>query len=52
MDQNKKKNKIIKRKNDLLNEIIDKSKSFEEEIKLLKKRENLKAFYPYRDFWR
>ena len=38
MDQNKKKNKIIKRKNDLLNEIIDKSKSFEEEIKLLKKR--------------
>ena len=33
MDQNE----IIKEKNDLLDEIIDKSKSFEEQIKSLKK---------------
>ena len=36
MDQNKK-NEIIKGKNDILDEIIDKSKSFEEQIKSLKK---------------
>ena len=36
MSQNEK-NKIIKGKNDVLDEIIDKSKSFEEQIKLLKK---------------
>ena len=36
MSQNKK-NEIIKGKNDILDEIIDKSKSFEEQIKLLKK---------------
>ena len=38
MDQNKKKKEIIKEKNDILDEIIDKSKSFEEQIKSLKKR--------------
>ena len=43
MDQNKK-NETIKGKNDILDEIIDKSKSFEEQIKLLKKREDLKGF--------
>ena len=43
MDQNKK-NEIIKGKKDILDEIIDKSKSFEEQIKLLKKREDLKEF--------
>ena len=32
-----KKNEIIKGKNDILDEIIDKSKSFEEQIKSLKK---------------
>ena len=32
------KNKIIKGKKDILDEIIDKSKSFEEQIKLLKKK--------------
>ena len=32
-----KKNKIIKEKNDYLDKIIDKSKSFEEQIKSLKK---------------
>ena len=36
MSQNGK-NEIIKGKNDILDKIIDKSKSFEEQIKLLKK---------------
>ena len=43
-------NKIIKKTNDVLDEIIDKSKSFEEQIKLLEKREDLKGFWPYNDF--
>ena len=46
----KTKNEIIKGKNDLLDEIIDKSKSFEEQIKSLKKREDLKGFWTYNDF--
>ena len=45
-----KKNKIIKGKNDNLDEIIDKSKSFEEQIKSLKKLEGLKGYWPYKDF--
>ena len=49
MGQNKK-NKIIKGKNDILDEIIDKSKSFEEQIKSLKKREDVKGRWPYDDF--
>ena len=49
MSQNEK-NKIIKGKNDTLDEIIDKSISFEEQIKSLKKREDLKGFWPYNDF--
>ena len=49
MDQNKK-NEIIKGKKDILDEIIDKSKSFEEQIKLLKKREDLKGYWPYNDY--
>ena len=36
-------NKIIKGLNDILDEIVDKSKSFEEQIKLLKKRKDLKG---------
>ena len=44
MGQNKK-NKIIKGKNDILDEIIDKSKSFEEQIKSIKKIENLNEYY-------
>ena len=44
------KNEIIKNLNDNLDEIIDKSKSFEEQIKLLEKREDLKGFWPYNDF--
>ena len=47
MDQNKK-NEIIKGKNDILDEIIDKSKSFEEQIKSLEKLKDLKG---YCQFW-
>ena len=46
MDQNKK----IKGLNDNLNEIIDKTKSFEEQIESLKKLESLKGYYPYNDY--
>ena len=49
IDQNKK-GEIIKGTNDLLDEIIKESKSFEEQIKSLKKREDLKGFLPYNDF--
>ena len=45
MDQNK----IIKNLNDNLDEIIDKSKSFEKQIKLLKKRKDLKGYNDYGD---
>ena len=44
MDQNKK-NKIIKKLNDHLDKIIDKSKSFEDQIKSIKKVENLEEYY-------
>ena len=40
----KEKNIRIKRLNDILDEIIDKSKSLEEQIKLFKKMENLKLY--------
>ena len=43
-------NKEIKDLNDNLDEIIDKSKSFEEQIKSLKKREDLKGYWPYNDY--
>ena len=49
MDQNKK-NKKIKDLNDILDEIFDKLKSFEEQIKSLKEKEDLKGFLPYNDF--
>ena len=45
MRQNK-----IKKLNDHLDEIIDKSKSFEYQIKLLKRGEDLKGYWPYKDF--
>ena len=45
-----KKTEIIKNLNDNLDEIIDKSKSFEEQIKSLKKREDLKGYWPYNDY--
>ena len=46
MDQNKT-NEIIKGLNDNLDEIIDKSKSFEDQIKSLKKLQGLEECYPY-----
>ena len=49
MDQNKK-NETIKGLNDNLDKIIDKSKSFEDQIKSLKKLESLKGYWPYKDF--
>ena len=45
-----KKTEKIKGKNDNLDEIIDKLKSFEEQIKSLKKLEGLKGYWPYNDF--
>ena len=44
------KNETIKYLNDLLDEMIGKSKLFEEQIKSLKKREDLKGFCRYHDF--
>ena len=49
MGQNKKK-EIIKGLNNNLDEIIDKSKLFEEQIESLKKLEDLKGYWPYKDF--
>ena len=46
MDQNKK-NKIIKKLNDHLDKIIDKSKSFEDQIKSIRKIENRYDDYHY-----
>ena len=43
MDQSKK-NQKIKDLNDILDEIIDKSKSFEQQIKSLKKVKSLKGY--------
>ena len=44
------KNKIIKGLNDNLDEIIDKSKLFEEQIESLKKLEDLKRYCSYKDY--
>ena len=49
MDQNKK-NIIIKGVNDVLDKIIDKSKSFEDQIKSIKKVENLNEYWFTNDF--
>ena len=49
MDQNKNKKKI-KDFNDILDEIIDKSKSFEEQTKPLKNLKGLNGYYPYNDY--
>ena len=45
-----KKNEIIKNLNDDLDEIIDKSKSFEDQIESLKKLEDLKEYLFMKDF--
>ena len=49
MSQNKKKQNN-KNLNDDLDKIIDKSKSFEEQIKIFKKREDLKGYQSYNDY--
>ena len=49
MNQDKK-NEIIIQKKDILDKIIDKSKSFEEQIKSLKKLEDLKWYWSYKNF--
>ena len=49
MDQNKK-NKIINGLNDNLDKIIDKSKSFEDQIESLEKVENLEEYYFINNF--
>ena len=46
-DETMSQNKILKELNDNFDKIIEKSKSFEEQIKSLKKREDLKGFWPY-----
>ena len=43
-------NKIIKEKNDDFDKIIDKSKPFEDQIKSLKRVENLDDYYCEKDF--
>ena len=49
VDQNEK-NIIIKKLNDHLDKIIDKSESFEDQIELLEKVENLEEYYFIDDF--
>ena len=49
-NENEDDDETIRDLNDILDEIIDKSKSFEEQIKSLKKREDLNKFWPYNDF--
>ena len=49
IDQSKK-TKKMKNKNDILDEIIDKSKLFEEQIKLLKKIKGLKGYQHSNDY--
>ena len=49
MNQNQK-NIIIKKLNHHLDKIIDKSKSFEDQIKSIKKVENLEKYYFINDF--
>ena len=50
MKKNPKKNKIIKYLNDNLDGIIDKSKSFEDQIKSIRKIKNLDDYYYVNDF--
>ena len=45
-----KKNIIIKKINDYLDEIVDKSKSFEDQIKSIRKIKNLDDYYYVNDF--
>ena len=47
---NQKNNNTVKELNDLLDKIIDKSKSFEEQIKSIRKLENLGEYYYINDY--
>ena len=49
-DQRMNQNKRVKNSNDILDEIIDNPRSFEEQIKSLKKLEDLKGHYPCDNF--
>ena len=49
-NEKKKKKEIIKRLNDDFDKIIDKSKSFEEQIKSIRKVKNLKEYYDMHDY--
>ena len=49
-DNNENDNNIIKQLNDNLDEIIDKSKSFEDQIKSIRKVENLNEYYFINDY--
>ena len=49
-NDNENDNNIIKQLNDSLDEIIDKSKSFEDQIKSIKKVENLNEYYFINDY--
>ena len=49
-DQRINQNKRVKNSNDILDEIIDKPRSFEEQIKSLKKLEDLKGHCPCGNF--
>ena len=49
-DNNENDNNIIKQLNDNLDEIIDKSKSFEDQIKSIRKVKNLDDYYYVNDF--
>ena len=49
-DETMSQNEKIRDLNDLLDEIIDKSKSFEEQIKLLEKIEDLEEYWFMKDY--
>ena len=49
-ETNQNKKKTIEKLNDHLDEIIDKSKSFKDQIESLKKIENLEEYYFINDF--
>ena len=49
-DETMSQNEVIKGKNDILDKIIDKSKSFEEQIKSIRKLENLGEYYYINDY--
>ena len=49
-DENENENNLIKQLNDNLDEIIDKSKSFEHQTKLIRKVENLNEYWFINDY--